>query len=443
MLYPKVLTDLERMQAYASFLGLPGVKELEKNAISHGIGSKSTFARIHRGDTDSREGKRVMAELARLISPHYLVTLSPEKQFLKPELTSRLLGVGNAAWHAWLSFLKGETNVALTMKSLEDEFAPSIELRPRGDREKQMKRLRQHIEEVQVDAVQAGAIKSPARSRAELLRWQWDSAHVDAALWLRLRTAWCLAQTRMEETAAVIYLAAPVIPLVLLPIRECHRQLIDSAQGDAASYIQRQSEEWWRRRKLPLTDGMEAHSQGPNDPMVHAENLLKAFGVRHRNFGARSGLRQVAVVALFSERRTREFFNAFGEEQKNVAGACERALAPLVRRGLVLLSADMTEDEAQTLSASLTVGGDTPGVVIADEIIPKSAKARDVVVARAGTSEYRRARERFDAVANRSTTRRLFASDIGDLVQPEEILEARRARARERWNYESAHYYDL
>lgn len=411
------------------------------------LGSPSTFQRIEAADDEvnsrpprrkdtKHNNQRAMRNLALIVHPKYAANPAPDDWFAHTEVAQRLAANG-CALRLWTRFLAGETDEVPTWDSIGKLWNAwsNIAFGSRRMSARSWEWQQEILDDLSAQAAQAGVIRGD-RTRSDFLRWQWTQADVSLELWFRMRWAFHSTQWPIEGSAPILYLAAPVLPFVLLPPRDWVAKLGKGRKdnGEADAEIMNR----WEARLRGANRPPEAQPRGnyrrmggdaswgdgyPDGTAGGAAAALIAACVERHNFlieGIR--LRINTVVALFDEQRTKDFFEQLEEERR---AACARHLEALEGRGLILLATTLNEREQAELGFSLSLGGPAPGIAKGFAMVDSTGLESDVVTTNAGTREYQDGRAQLEDVVNSARTWRMHASEIKSLLSlPNALMEA-------------------
>lgn len=386
------MRDQERLALFAEFLELR-VPKLRELVVARGLVSRSTLDRIrggHRQDTTHAKA-RSFAMLAKFIDPEYLAAPSVATDpFIHTEVARRLRTVGWSALVLWDAFLRGETDDIPTWSSIQAHWLASCAQvppspaedasHPHGARE----RLARLVDALERLGSGEGLIEG-ARTPADLVRWRWIASRPADPTWLQMRAAYYRAQALIEHAADAIYLGTPVLSFALLPSK-----LWQCRIGAAGAFD---------------------------------DELLDACAARWARLQNALAHRRQTVVALFSEQRTKEFFETLQPEER---AACAQHVEGLARGGLTLLATTLSVQEERELCVSITLGGGRPGLATADQLTTLQTPERSAIVTSADAPEYNHRRTLFEDVWNSRRTRRIHPAELRDLVPKERV--ARRPR---------------
>ncbi len=413
------VTDSDRVKAFAAFLGLRE-DEFWDLVLARKVISEKSVRRIRRNDTRNAR-VRSMEKLLCFLDRSYLAAPSATAPNAHREVAARLLLVADDARARWHGFLCGARGEAPALDDIEArcndhrQWDAAVNAAAWPDRDT----LRTMVNALSDEARLAGVIRfdeasSTASPATELVRWPWAlDAIPSARLRVRMLMAFYAAQRLIERTAAVVYLGTPV-PFSLLPPQAWREWL--GSDGEAVAAIRIADSD---RRFIGTRPGRPPREfqGGPEEQtgLGQAYTLLTTWFARWNRLQNAIAARQQAVVVLFSEKRTQDFFADLKAAAYN---ACVEALERAATHGAVLLATTSSAHD-DDLCAALTVGGDLPGVALGDPMTTRPGGGqRESVVTLAGTPEYWKARACFEDVANSIQTRQVAAADIKALVKP-------------------------
>lgn len=195
----------------------------------------------------------------------------------------------------------------------------------------------------------------------------------------------------------MIYLAAPVVPLSLLPA-EVWREWL-GADGEAVAAVRAvDTLSHLTKKRLPRRTGRRIQVPQQREAfMGEAFTLLASWFARWDRLQRAIVQNRRAVVAVFSEERTKKFFATLEPE---VWAAGVEHLQRLETRGAILLAAQPTERQQRDLTFTVTLGGDAPGVALGDPTNPGELAVRQSLVSLAGSPEYTASRALFEDLIN-------------------------------------------